>query len=112
MSFATDQQSDLDALLAAGEFGESIRYRYNKGPISDPFNAFVTEGSLGESAAGSILIGFTAESGKEPLVVTVSKTDVPQVRELIDTVEWNGTTYSVKRVIGETVAGRKLYCVK
>ena len=65
MSFATDIKADLDKLLAAAEFGESIRYKPDGGSFSAAFNVFVE--NEGEE------IGVAAHNRRGPIFVTASK---------------------------------------
>lgn len=74
----------------------------------DTINAFVTPGYLDDPN----IIGVTQEGLEPPIVVIVSKTDVPTVTEKRDRVQWNGTTYYVKRIVDEDAASRRLYCAK
>lgn len=103
MSFDTDIRTDLDALLGAGELAETVRYKADGGQWS-AINAFVeNEGEV---------IGIEAVSRKLPIFVTVSKTDVPTVKERRDVIEWLGAEYTVHRKDSQDAAGWRLYCVR
>jgi hypothetical protein len=89
-------EAELDTIYGAGD-----------GPWSD-VNAFVTPGYADDPN----LIGVAAEGLDPPIVVQVSKTDIPTVTELKDVVLWNGKHYHVKRIIDEDAASRRLYCAR
>jgi hypothetical protein len=87
-------EAELDTVYADGD-----------GPWRD-VNAFVTPGYADDPN----LIGVAAEGLTAPIVVQISKTDIPTVTELKDVVLWNGRHYTVKRIIDEDAASRRLYC--
>lgn len=89
-------EAELDALSADGD-----------GPWRD-VNAFVTPNYSDDPN----LIGVAAEGLEPPIIVQVSRTDIPTVTELKDVVLWNGKTYHVKRIIDEDAAARRLYCAR
>lgn len=107
MTFNEQVQADFDAILGFNEHSETVRYRV-VGGVFCSIVAVVTTGSVDDSE----LIGVVAEHTEEPIIVQVSKSDVPVVTTHDDVVEFNDKEYSVKAIIEEDPGAFRLYCVK
>ena len=111
MAFADLLKQDLDGILAAGHFEESITYHHvddTDQAVERPMKAII-EGGTPED---EILIGISARQGPSPIIVHLSKTDVPVVVARRDRLAWRGELYGVAEIRGEDSAGWRLYCVR
>ena len=106
MSAVDVLRSDIDYALS-GFFGESIEYKSLSGkPESiatwEEFDAIV-ERSAEE-------LGSSADFGRSPILVSISKTSLSSVAENIDKIRFNDKVYKVAKIVSEDAGGWELYC--
>lgn len=101
--FKAIQSRDVKACLDLLELSEHVDFRPRGGPTVEGIPAYVED--------HGDFVGETTQTSTRPIMVVVSKVDVPIVREQLDEFYWKDKRYTVVDLREETAASYRCYCV-
>lgn len=100
-------RSDVDYAVD-GLFAETVYYKSLSGRAESTV-PWTTLSAVVERAADPR--GMSAEIGRSPILVVVSKTDLTAVVPQVDKLKYAGRVYSVAQIASEDSGAFELYCV-